>query len=183
LNLLWYIQRDDGIRNWQGFLHGDKDLYRFTFRATKTPVYWVPHLVTEGGFMLPDDQPNPRFCGVCMVQHAPLGSLLVAHCNFIKRVNKRRFSATNPPFSIIKRYKPLPAESLLVGPEPETRAMWPPNRGAHAGFWTVDGDWCVDIFGDKRSGMERQTEVESLERVDPTFAEQLYWLLIHEKAE
>ncbi|RKO91773.1 alpha-mannosyltransferase, partial [Blyttiomyces helicus] len=37
LNLLWYIERDDRIRRWHKFLHGDKDLFRFAFRAVNSP--------------------------------------------------------------------------------------------------------------------------------------------------
>ncbi|RKO86629.1 mannosyltransferase putative-domain-containing protein [Blyttiomyces helicus] len=177
LNLLWYIERDDAIRKWHEFLHGDKDLYRFAFRATETPVYWVPHLVTPGGFVAPDDQGNPRFCGLCMVQHAPSGNPIFAHCNLLKYANHRLFNATHPPLSVIKRYKPLPAEWLPVGPELGTRMMWGDTRGAHAGLISAHGMTCVDIFTDKMDGVERQIEMDSLEKFNPAFGERLYGMV------
>ncbi|RKO84746.1 mannosyltransferase putative-domain-containing protein [Blyttiomyces helicus] len=183
LNLLWYIERDDEIRRWHKFLHGDKDLFRFAFRATQSPVFWIPHLVTPGGFMAPEDNGKTKFCGVSMIQHGPTGLPVFAHVNFFKQTNKRAFNSSHVPLSVVKRYKSLPTASLPVGPAPGTRMMWAETRGAHAGFVGSGGYVCVDILTDEREGVQRETEIYSLDVVNPAFGEQLYWLLIHENAQ
>ncbi|KAI8852768.1 alpha-mannosyltransferase, partial [Chytridium lagenaria] len=48
--LNWYLNRNTEIRKWHNFLYGDKDLFRFVWRATNTPTHFIQHWLTPGGF-------------------------------------------------------------------------------------------------------------------------------------
>ncbi|KAI8844209.1 nucleotide-diphospho-sugar transferase, partial [Chytridium lagenaria] len=41
--LNWYLNRNTEIRTWHEFLFGDKDLFRFIWKATNTPAYFIQH--------------------------------------------------------------------------------------------------------------------------------------------
>ncbi|RKO93587.1 mannosyltransferase putative-domain-containing protein [Blyttiomyces helicus] len=182
LNLLWYVERDDEIRAWHDFVLGDKDLFRFSFRATDTRVYWVQHWIQPGGFLTPDERGIPTFCGIAMVQHAPDGVPLFAHVNFVKHSKKHLFSPSHVPISVIKRYKPIPEADLPPGPRIGSRMMWGSSRGAKARFIEPPNYTCVDIVGGKREGLDRETEIFSIDNVNPRFGADLYWGVIHEDA-
>ncbi|RKO89811.1 mannosyltransferase putative-domain-containing protein [Blyttiomyces helicus] len=184
LNLLWYISRDDSIRTWHRFLLGDKDLFRFSFRATATPVHWVQHWLQPGGFLTPNAEGSPTFCGLAMVQHSPAddSTPLFAHVNFIKHNNKRLFSLSNLPVSVVKRYRPIAEKDLPPGPSVGSRMMWGSSRGAKAGFVTVGDYTCVDLVGGRREGVEREIELYDIGIVNPSFAVDFYWGVIHENA-
>ncbi|KAI8808985.1 mannosyltransferase putative-domain-containing protein [Cladochytrium replicatum] len=79
LHLTWYLSATEKLRKWHKFLHGDKDIFRFAFRATQTPSHRVRHWLIPGGATF-----SGFFCGLAMVQPAPDGSLAFAHVNLVK---------------------------------------------------------------------------------------------------
>ncbi|KAJ3121826.1 hypothetical protein HK098_003340 [Nowakowskiella sp. JEL0407] len=182
LALLWFVNKDNKIRDWhQKFLHGDKDLFRFSFRAAGTPAYFVQHLVAPGGFMVPENRDGTgkmRFCGVAMMQHDFEGKVLFGHVNFFKQTNKRRFNSTNPPLKVVKSYVPLDNISD-VGPVPGTKLAWSNTVGASAAFVGAGGYVCVDIGeGEEREGVRRKTHIKPIADVNKDFENDLFDLLV-----
>ncbi|KAJ3107559.1 hypothetical protein HDU97_003864 [Phlyctochytrium planicorne] len=130
LVLNWYLNRNEKIRKWHRFAWGDKELFRFSWKATGTPVHFIQHWLTPGGFLTPvaggsripvlgglpvasppltsssSVQKHP-FCGIAMMQHDPKGNVLFAHVNYLKHNGKYFFTEDLPPLRYMKRYKPL----------------------------------------------------------------------------
>ncbi|KAI8812155.1 mannosyltransferase putative-domain-containing protein [Cladochytrium replicatum] len=149
LHFLWYVHRDHKIRDWHRFSLGDKDMFRFTWKATHTSHHFVQHWLVPGGYMVPDDgSPNARFCGIAMMQHDPRGRVLFAHINLLKHNDKRRFfnDTTNLPLWHLKRYKRSHSYIEPPGPEPGTKLSWWRTRGFKAIFPSINGHNCVDIL-------------------------------------
>ncbi|KAJ3119638.1 hypothetical protein HK098_005288 [Nowakowskiella sp. JEL0407] len=178
--LLWFINRNDHMRNWHArFMLGDKDLFRFSWRAAGLPTYFIHHWVTPGGFMVPqktDGTGEIKFCGISMLQHDPNGKILFAHTNLIKRMNKRKFNATYTPFQFMKKYVPL---NIYVPPG-AVKYAWAETRGAKARFSYIGGYRCLVIEEGKREGVERKAQYIPFKQVSPVFQEDIYNELLAE---
>ncbi|KAI8811561.1 mannosyltransferase putative-domain-containing protein [Cladochytrium replicatum] len=176
LRLLWYFERDDDIRLFHEFLHGDKDLFRFSWQVTNTPVYWIPHWVTPGGF-LPDPENPTEHCGISMIQFDPNGVPAFAHVNFFKQTNMANFTQASPMLTHIKRYKKPPLEKFQFppGPYPGTKMRWGHTRGHLAGFVGIGEFVCVDLGN--AEGIALETEVIPIKFWHPTFQDDLFRLL------
>lgn len=101
LLLSLYLQRDHDF--YFRIILGDKDTFRFSWKATNTPYLMVPHPVAIGGRVR-----QGRFCGHTMIQHSVDGSLLFAHTTSLKSTNAIRLGNT---WEAIQYYEP--AEPVL----------------------------------------------------------------------
>ncbi|KAJ3107558.1 hypothetical protein HDU97_003863 [Phlyctochytrium planicorne] len=114
LVLNWFLHRDEKARGWHNFIYGDKEIFRFSWRVTRTPHHFVQHWLTPGGFITPTFKQFPfstfmgqgEFCGNTMMQHDPRGNLLFAHINYFKHTGKYYFTEKFPPLRYVKRYRP-----------------------------------------------------------------------------
>ncbi|KAJ1548208.1 hypothetical protein HK096_011548, partial [Nowakowskiella sp. JEL0078] len=177
--LLWFLNRDDELRKWHSdFLHGDKDLFRFSWRAAGIPSYFIQTLVAPGGFIVPDlETGEHRFCGISMIQHDTSGQILFAHLNFFKQTNKRNFNLTNLPISVVREYLPLGSEEE-PGPMPGSRLAYGATRGAKTGFIGVNEHVCVDLVrGVERDGVVRETQFVEIADLNPEFPIDVFELL------
>ncbi|KAJ1565839.1 hypothetical protein HK096_008993 [Nowakowskiella sp. JEL0078] len=108
LMLMWFWNRDLDSRTFvTTYLHGDKDQFRFSWRATNTSFYMVQNWLSSAGFVLP----SMTFCGVAAIQYHPSDShkneVLFTHINFLKynEYDSKFFNSENPMINVIKRYK------------------------------------------------------------------------------
>jgi alpha 1,2-mannosyltransferase len=78
LNLCWHfaMQREDYYK----MLWGDKDTFRFSWKAMGTSFYMIPTPVGLCGF----NRPGTGFVGVSLVQHDFIGNILFLHRSFFK---------------------------------------------------------------------------------------------------
>ncbi|KAJ3114636.1 hypothetical protein HDU96_001835 [Phlyctochytrium bullatum] len=191
LMLNWHLNRDQSIRQFHSFLWGDKDLFRFSWRASQTPFHYVQHWGVPAGFLtdeglLPDAKESPRFCGMTVVQHGPRGDVFFLHNNLLKWADKDKFGpGDRAPILYIKRYVPRFNVSVPVWFRPEVRGakrfegLEPPPKGGLEGTVTPFANTlgmkaeysfrvhqCIDIGdgcnGDK-SVPSRKTELVKLE--------------------
>ncbi|KAJ1562040.1 hypothetical protein HK096_002352 [Nowakowskiella sp. JEL0078] len=182
LSLLWFVSKDDKIRSWTyDFLLGDKDLFRFSWKAAGVSAHFIQHWVSPGGFMTPRNENGTGelgFCGIAMIQHDIYGKPLFAHLNFLKHNNKRHFNASYIPIQVIKSYIPL-EEPEPSGPTIGSKMAWAGTRGARANILGVGGYVCVDIEdGLEREGVERKAQITPIANFNPEFENDLYLLLI-----
>ncbi|KAI8807467.1 mannosyltransferase putative-domain-containing protein [Cladochytrium replicatum] len=172
LRLLWYFERDDDIRRFHDFLHGDKDVFRFSWKITSTPVYWV----SPGGFLPSPEHPD-RLCGISMIQYDPKGVPAFAHVNFFKQTNMVNFTQASPMLTHFKRYKTPPLDEFTFppGPSPGTKMRWGHTRGHQAGFVGINGFVCVSLGS--AEGIKLETEVVPITNWHPSFQDDLFKLL------
>jgi alpha 1,2-mannosyltransferase len=78
LNLCMYFNLNR--KDYYKMLLGDKDTFRFAWKALRTPYYMVPAPVGLCGV----DDPGAGFCGMSMVQHDQSGKILFLHRNWFK---------------------------------------------------------------------------------------------------
>ncbi|KAJ3120732.1 hypothetical protein HK098_004272 [Nowakowskiella sp. JEL0407] len=170
LMLLWFINKDNESRAWnQKFLHGDKDLFRFSWRAAGTPAYFIQHHLSPAGFIHPSLH---RFCGMAMIQYDISGDILIGHMNLFKHGSKTIFNSTHTPIKYLKRFKKL--EDLEPpGPKPNTRLSFAMSRGERAGVYIKDGYICVDIGNSEHDGLNRETEMIHFNSVAKQFEEDI----------
>ncbi|KAJ1560175.1 hypothetical protein HK096_009723 [Nowakowskiella sp. JEL0078] len=109
LMLMWFWNRNSESRTFiTTYLHGDKDQFRFSWRATNTSYHMVQNWLSSAGFLLSDSK---TFCGVTAIQYHPSDSHrdepLFAHINFMKYniFDSQYFNFENPMVSVIKKYK------------------------------------------------------------------------------
>ncbi|KAJ1550245.1 hypothetical protein HK096_007959, partial [Nowakowskiella sp. JEL0078] len=165
LNLLWYLNRNQEIRNWHNFLNGDKDMFRFAFRAAGTPGYFIPHLVAPGGF-----RSSRIFCGISMMQHDIEGKLLFAHINLLKGHHKLKFTKENNALSLVKRYKPMPPSTI--------KHYWDHAIGTGAILFSHEGFYCIDLLEQNIDGLIRFIEEYNLADDFKEFQNDIYDNLI-----
>ena len=65
---------------YNGFLLGDKDMFRFAWKALKTDAGLPPRWLTSVGSVFPDG----KYCGHSFAQHAPDGSVAFVHGGLLK---------------------------------------------------------------------------------------------------
>lgn len=78
LNLAVYFNVNSHI--YYKYLVGDKDTFRFAWRALGKEFYYIKHEVASGGYM----DVNGHFIGHTMVQHVPDGRAIFLHRNLLK---------------------------------------------------------------------------------------------------
>ncbi|KAI8811150.1 mannosyltransferase putative-domain-containing protein [Cladochytrium replicatum] len=168
LHLLWYVHRDHEIRFWHRFLLGDKDMFRFSWKATNTPYHAIQHWLVPGGYVVPNRSVGSKFCGIAMMQHDPRGRLLFAHVNLLKHNDKRRFfnNTSELPLWYIKRYKRPQMPVIPAGSKPGSRLAFVRTRGNKAFFPSVPGHNCVDILAayHDEMGAERLPGIDGIMR-------------------
>ncbi|KAJ3120731.1 hypothetical protein HK098_004271 [Nowakowskiella sp. JEL0407] len=184
LSLLWYLNRNDEIRNWHStFLLGDKDLFRFSWRATNTSVHYIQHMVSPGGFLTsryPDGTGPQSFCGLSMIQHDTTGNMLFAHVNIFKRTNNKRFNSTYLPLSYVKKY--VPVQNSL-----NNRSAWAGSKGAKAVYARYGEYNCVDIVENHpvqiKEDVERRAVILRVKDYFPEFEKDLYDVFLKKRIE
>ncbi|KAJ3208434.1 hypothetical protein HDU67_006721 [Dinochytrium kinnereticum] len=193
LMLNWYLNRNERIREWHRFIHGDKDLFRFSWKATRTPAYFIQHWVTPAGFMANLPNVPEFFCGISMLQHDIEGNILFAHNNLLKHNSLSTFSLTHLPIQYVKRYiprynvsipawhKPIDAqlENPPEGPVPGSVPAFAGTLGHKATFFTAETMQCMEINVETDPDMpERHTEIVDLNSQFPGLPEQMYRMLV-----
>lgn len=78
LNLCLYFNLNK--KDYYRMLLGDKDTFRFAWKALRTPYYMIADAVGLCGI----EEPSVGFCGMSMVQHDPNGEILFLHRNWFK---------------------------------------------------------------------------------------------------
>ncbi|KAI8799949.1 mannosyltransferase putative-domain-containing protein [Cladochytrium replicatum] len=130
LHLTYHLSENEHLRWWHRFLHGDKDIFRYAWRASQTPSHRVRHWLAPGGRFI-----NNRFCGQVMMQaHPATGELFFAHVNLFKdvrgNVDVSSFQVFTPlnrtllrdlTTNWIDKERYLRAEERLGGPKNTTR--------------------------------------------------------------
>lgn len=90
LQLAWYMQKHYDI--YFQFLNGDKDTFKYAWKALKAPYSMTEAFVGMAGTMT-----DNRFCGHTMLQYAPSSSendddtLMFVHANLLKITDKSHF--------------------------------------------------------------------------------------------
>jgi alpha 1,2-mannosyltransferase len=88
--LMFYTTQQPFLINSLALVYGDKDLFRLAWASTKTPFYFIQHLLMIGGKVpfgntqsntSPDDKKNVFFCGTSMIQRDPQGEIVFLHRN------------------------------------------------------------------------------------------------------
>ncbi|CAO3589027.1 unnamed protein product [Absidia cylindrospora] len=110
LQLAWYMNDHHDL--YYQFLNGDKDTFRFAWKALKVPYYMNPNYLGMGGTLT-----DNRFCGHTMIQYPPPPfssdeeemTPLFVHANLLKITDKVHFLQqdgvmTERPWQWIKRY-------------------------------------------------------------------------------
>lgn len=97
LQLAWYMQKHYDI--YFQFLNGDKDTFKYAWKALDVPYHMIEALVGMAGNMV-----NGRFCGHTMLQYAPTtdpeqddNQILFVHSNLLKITDKNNFIHDNQP--------------------------------------------------------------------------------------
>ncbi|KAJ3124205.1 hypothetical protein HK098_001320 [Nowakowskiella sp. JEL0407] len=186
LGLLWYFNRDDDIRSFlYRFLHGDKDLFRFSWKITETPVHLIQTYLGLGGFMTNSDKNDPnsslQYCGTSMIQFDTKGKPLFAHVNGFKWLQVQNINETHHGFRYIKMYKPLYI-SEVDGPIPGTYLSYGGSIGVIPALTFNTAYMCADIFDSNdsnadsmtRDGVVRTTEIMDVRKEFPDFEKKIY---------
>lgn len=92
LQLAWYMQKHYDI--YFQFLNGDKDTFKYAWKALGKPYYMTEAFVGMSGTMV-----NGRFCGHTMLQYAPPtgdaeeedNQILFVHANLLKITDRNNF--------------------------------------------------------------------------------------------
>ncbi|KAI8055572.1 mannosyltransferase putative-domain-containing protein [Gilbertella persicaria] len=99
LQLAWYMQKHSDI--YFQFLNGDKDTFKYAWKALDMPYHMVEAFVGMGGTMS-----GTRFCGHTMLQYMPASAeseeedepvLLFVHSNLLKITDKVHFIHNGQP--------------------------------------------------------------------------------------
>ncbi|KAJ3091725.1 hypothetical protein HDU96_002955, partial [Phlyctochytrium bullatum] len=64
LLLNWHLNHSRAARDFHSFLYGDKDLFRFAWRAANVPSRFIQHWITPAGFFYPIDVGSKEAEGV-----------------------------------------------------------------------------------------------------------------------
>lgn len=67
-------------KDYYRMLLGDKDTFRFAWKALRTPYY----MIADGVGLCGLEESTVGFCGMSMVQHDPAGKILFLHRNWFK---------------------------------------------------------------------------------------------------
>ncbi|KAL1921953.1 uncharacterized protein VTP21DRAFT_10595 [Calcarisporiella thermophila] len=141
LQLAWYFQNE--YEFYFQLLNGDKDTFRFAWKALEQPYHMMPHFVAAAGVKVGD-----RWCGHSMLQHGDDGKPLFIHANLMKITDRRVLG--DHPWQGVKRYLTSRRNTRL---RPE--------------FWiSYDGRACMDFMGGEG---EPETTVDDFEQVLPGF--------------
>ncbi|KAJ3129224.1 hypothetical protein HK098_002208 [Nowakowskiella sp. JEL0407] len=107
LMLMWFWNKSEESRKFvTSFLHGDKDQFRFSFRASNTSYHMVQHVMSLGGFVASDG----NFCGQAILQKRPSDKdkVLFAHVNMMKhnmlKIHENLFNENRPILQKVKQY-------------------------------------------------------------------------------
>ncbi|KAJ3129085.1 hypothetical protein HK098_002677 [Nowakowskiella sp. JEL0407] len=180
LHLLYYISRNNEIRLFHEFLLGDKDLFRFTWRKTSTPYYFIPHYLAQIGIMTVNRKRQKSFCGMGMIQVDFEGKPLFAHVNVFKRWRPKTQipkEERGTPF-YVQQYVPLDnltLENWPEGPVPGTLLKWANTRGAQVQYRGFPKHRCIDLKSDTRvEGVMRTKELIPIDAFSETFTED-FW--------
>ncbi|MBO9201553.1 MULTISPECIES: alpha-mannosyltransferase [Niastella] len=79
LNLCMYF--NEQRQYYYTMLLGDKDTFRFAWKALQSPYYMIPKPVAYCGYTNKNDN---SFFGLSMAQHDPIGNILFIHRNLLK---------------------------------------------------------------------------------------------------
>lgn len=150
LNLCMYFNfnREDYYK----LLLGDKDTYKFAWKALHTEYYMVPTSVGLCG----TDDPSDGFCGITMVQHDLKGDIIFLHRNWFK------WDIMNDDevmWTTIKRYKPGGAKKtfswkLITKEGAKFRFLDIGGEVVLTSFTEPFGDYelqCLEILGNLRN--------------------------------
>ncbi|KAJ3128718.1 hypothetical protein HK098_003710 [Nowakowskiella sp. JEL0407] len=166
LHLSWFMNRNDEIRYWRRFIHGDKDTFRFAWRATGTRFMYVQSWLSPGGFEQ-NTTSGSKFCGNSMIQHDLRGRVLFLHTNLFKELHWSDFNETRLPLTHVKRYKNDPRLDKVSppGPIPGSLLSYFHTRGYKARFTKIEGlkNGCTDLYQTRSGGISRYTHVFHLE--------------------
>lgn len=92
LQLAWYMQKNYDI--YFQFLNGDKDTFKYAWKALGVPYHMTEAFVGMAGTMV-----NGRFCGHTMLQYSPEheedNQILFVHANLLKITDKVHFIHEN----------------------------------------------------------------------------------------
>lgn len=94
LQLAWYMQKHHEV--YFQFLNGDKDTFKYAWKALNAPYYMTEAFLGMAGVMAS----NGRFCGHSMLQYAPNEEedrLVFVHANLLKITDKIHFMHDNNP--------------------------------------------------------------------------------------
>lgn len=154
LQLAWYLQKHYEI--YFQFLNGDKDTFKYAWKALDMPYTMAEAFVGMAGTMAGD-----RFCGHTMLQYFPKeddnDQLLFVHANLLKITDKRHFMRKDEhgkeeehPWGLAKR-STLSHGNTYIKPE---------------FYVTPDGRACMDFT--HREG-EPEAVTEDFDAVVPHF--------------
>ncbi|KAJ3129086.1 hypothetical protein HK098_002678 [Nowakowskiella sp. JEL0407] len=185
LHLLYFISRNTESRNFHSFLHGDKDLFRFTWRKTSTPYYFIPDYLSQIGIMTSNAKKQKVLCGMGMVQVDFAGKPLFAHINVFKRWPKDKITKQErgSPF-FVQQYvtlSNLTLENWPAGPVPGTLLKWANTRGARVSYNQFRNHRCIDLKSNvNNEGVIRTKEQIPLEKfnLNSTFSKEFWEVFI-----
>lgn len=117
LQLAWYMQKHYDI--YFQFLNGDKDTFKYAWKALRAPYHMTESFVGMAGNMV-----GGRFCGHTMLQYFPTSGeeddqLLFVHANLLKITDKSHFIHNNQeehPWDLAK-HSSLSHSNTWIKPE------------------------------------------------------------------
>lgn len=106
LSLAWYMNNQSAV--YYQLLHGDKDTFRFAFKALGLPYHFIREYLATGGFTFQRHKQD-LFCGHSMLQHDPNQQVVFVHANLIKYfVYEQKGFDRKRPWTVVQKFSHSP---------------------------------------------------------------------------